>query len=136
MSLLHKVRHQRLRNWIILAVALLAAIAFISPEQLGVTLYKLSLVSIAAILGYHLDRALFPYAGPGSYLTENWKTREAKKRSAGNNSHSDAPPPLPHGCEGRVEFPVSHGYELIFAAVLLRRALIVAAICIGVTMGL
>ena len=41
MSLLHKVRHQRLRNWIILAVALLAAIAFISPEQLGVTLYKL-----------------------------------------------------------------------------------------------
>ena len=34
MSLLHKVRHQRLRNWIILAVALLAAIAFISPEQL------------------------------------------------------------------------------------------------------
>ncbi|MDD9641547.1 putative holin, partial [Klebsiella michiganensis] len=52
MSLLHKVRHQRLRNWIILAVALLAAIAVISPEQLGVTLYKLSLISIAAILGY------------------------------------------------------------------------------------
>lgn len=34
MSLLHKVRNQRLRNWIILAVALLAAIAVISPEQL------------------------------------------------------------------------------------------------------
>lgn len=43
MSLLHKVHNQRLRNWIILAVALLAAIAIISPEQLGVTLYKLSL---------------------------------------------------------------------------------------------
>lgn len=70
MSLLHKVRHQRLRNWIILAVALLAAIAVISPEQLGVTLYKLSLVSIAAILGYHLDRALFPYASRvGARLT-------------------------------------------------------------------
>jgi hypothetical protein len=36
------------------------------PEQLGVTLYKLLLVSIAAILGYHLDRALFPYASPGA----------------------------------------------------------------------
>ncbi|HBV4277099.1 TPA: putative holin [Klebsiella michiganensis] len=136
MSLLHKVRHQRLRNWIILAVALLAAIAFISPEQLGVTLYKLSLVSIAAILGYHLDRALFPYASPGSYLTKNWKTQEAKRRSTGNHSQSEVPPPLPHGFEGRVEFPVSHGYELIFAAVLIRRALIVAAICLGVTMGL
>jgi uncharacterized membrane protein len=63
MSLLHKVRHQRLRNWIILAVALLAAIAIISPNSSA--LYKLSLVSIAAILGYHLDRALFPYASPG-----------------------------------------------------------------------
>ncbi|HIG8799244.1 TPA: putative holin [Raoultella terrigena] len=136
MSLFHKVRHQRLRNWIILAVALLATIAIISPEQLGVTLYKLSLVSIAAILGYHLDRALFPYASPGSYLTENWKNREAKKRSPGNDNKSDAPPPLPRGCEGRVEFPVSHGYELIFAVVLIRRAMIVAAICLGVTMGL
>ena len=58
MSLLHKVRHQRLRNWIILAVALLAAIAVISPEQLGVTLYKLSLVSIAAILGYQEGDAI------------------------------------------------------------------------------
>ncbi|STT62329.1 Uncharacterised protein [Raoultella ornithinolytica] len=45
MLLLHEVRHQRLRNRIILAVALLAAIASISPEQLGITLYKLSLVS-------------------------------------------------------------------------------------------
>lgn len=32
MLLLHEVRHQRLRNRIILAVALLAAIASISPE--------------------------------------------------------------------------------------------------------
>lgn len=35
MSLLHKVRHQRLRNWIILAVALLAAIAIISRNSLA-----------------------------------------------------------------------------------------------------
>jgi hypothetical protein len=34
------------------------------------------------------------------------------------------------------EYPVAKGYELIFAVVLLRRALIVAAICLGVTMGL
>lgn len=126
MSLLHKVRHQRLRNWIILAVALLAAIAIISPEQLGVTLYKLSLVSIAAILGYHLDRALFPYASPGSYLLDDWKKN--KNRKISQRCGID----YFHG----PEHPVAKGYELIFAAVLIRRALIVAAICLGVTMGL
>ena len=122
MSLFHKVRHQRLRNWIILAVVLLVAIAIVSPMQLGVTLYKLSLVSIAAILGYHLDRALFPYASPGSYLLDDWKNTLGK-------------PPVPSG-RNEPEFPVATGYELVFAAVLLRRALIVSAICIGVTMGL
>ncbi|MBN5414439.1 putative holin [Serratia marcescens] len=122
MSLLKNLRHQRLRNWIILAVVLLLAIAIVSPMQLGVTLYKLSLVSIAAILGYHLDRALFPYASPGSYLIDDWKEIQGK-------------PPIPSG-RNEPEFPVATGYELVFAAVLLRRALIVSAICIGVTMGL
>ncbi|EPA6640189.1 putative holin [Serratia bockelmannii] len=122
MSLLKNLRHQRLRNWIILAVVLLVAIAIVSPMQLGVTLYKLSLVSIAAILGYHLDRALFPYASPGSYLIDDWKETQGK-------------PPIPSG-RNEPEFPVATGYELVFAAVLLRRALIVSAICIGVTMGL
>ncbi|BCZ41309.1 TPA: putative holin [Serratia marcescens] len=122
MSLLKNLRHQRLRNWIILAVVLLLAIAIVSPMQLGVTLYKLSLVSIAAILGYHLDRALFPYASPGSYLIDDWKNALGK-------------PPIPSG-RNEPEFPVATGYELVFAAVLLRRALIVSAICIGVTMGL
>ncbi|HGF0789411.1 MULTISPECIES: putative holin [Klebsiella pneumoniae complex] len=126
MSLLHKVRHQRLRNWIILAVALLAAIAVISPEQLGVTLYKLSLVSIAAILGYHLDRALFPYASPGGYLANDWKKQNTRQISTFSGVEYFSGP----------EHPVAKGYELIFAVVLIRRALIVAAICIGVTMGL
>jgi hypothetical protein len=126
MSLLYKVRNQRLRNWIILAVALLSAIAIISPEQLGVTLYKLSLVSIAAILGYHLDRALFPYASPGGYLANDWKKKNTRKISTFSGIEYYSGP----------EHPVAKGYELIFAVVLIRRALIVAAICLGVTMGL
>ena len=127
MPFLQKVLHQRLRNWIVLAVILLAVIAVLSPEQLGVTLYKLSLVSIAAILGYHLDRALFPYASPGSYLLDNWKKKARGK--AGNPANGIQ-------CFNTPEYPVVKGYELIFATVLIRRALIVAAICIGVTMGL
>jgi holin len=35
-----------------------------------------------------------------------------------------------------LEYPVHKGYELIFAVVLLRRALIVGAVMLGVTLGL
>ncbi|MCL6378675.1 hypothetical protein EXT57_15120 [Pectobacterium brasiliense] len=123
MSLIHKVFPQRLRNWILLAVVLLVAIALVSPAQLSVTVYKLSLVSVAVVLGYHLDRALFPYASPGSYLIDDWKSTQGK--------------PVP-GVAGRnePEYPIATGYEHVFAAVLLRRALIVLAVVLGVTLGL
>ena len=118
MSLIHKVFPQRLRNWIILAVLLLVVIAFVSPAQLSVTIYKLSLVSIAVVLGYHLDRALFPYASPGSYLRHDWKIQASY---------------LGHD---KPEYPIVAGCELVFAAVLLRRAVIVLAVVLGVTLGL
>jgi hypothetical protein len=121
MSFLNKYRNfrrQRLLSWLIAAVLLLVIIAFLSPAQIGVTVYKLALVSIAVVLGYHLDRGLFPYASPGSYLRLDWKT------TSPNPGPTDA------------EYPVVGGYELIFAAVLLRRAIIVLAVVIGVTMGL
>lgn len=123
MSLIHKVFPQRLRNWILLAVVLMVAIALVSPAQLSVTVYKLSLVSVAVVLGYHLDRALFPYASPGSYLIDDWKKTQGK--------------PVP-GIGGRnePEYPIATGYEHVFAAVLLRRALIVLAVVLGVTLGL
>lgn len=110
----------RLLRWWLLAVVLLAVIAYIAPQQLSVTLYKLSLVSIAAIVGYHLDRALFPYASPGSYLKANWK-----KGPHYRAINKESP-----------EYPIQVGYELVFAAVLLRRAIIVTACIIGVTLGL
>ena len=63
---LNALKHGRLLSWVISASCLLALIGFISPAQLPVVLYKLALVSIASIIGYHLDRALFPYSSPGS----------------------------------------------------------------------
>ena len=41
-----------------------------SPQQLPVSLYKLSLVSLAAVVGYWLDRSLFPYARPDRFMGE------------------------------------------------------------------
>ena len=81
---LNALKHGRLLSWVISALCLLALIGFISPAQLPVVLYKLALVSIAAIIGYHLDRALFPYSSPGSYLRERWNKRESKLKISRN----------------------------------------------------
>nr|WP_113866874.1 putative holin [Brenneria salicis]NMN90193.1 putative holin [Brenneria salicis ATCC 15712 = DSM 30166]RBP62184.1 putative holin [Brenneria salicis ATCC 15712 = DSM 30166]RLM31214.1 hypothetical protein BHG07_06825 [Brenneria salicis ATCC 15712 = DSM 30166] len=123
MFIINKIFPNRLRSWILLSILLLIVIALVSPAQLSVTVYKLSLVSVAVVLGYHLDRALFPYASPGSYLIDDWKKTQGK--------------PVP-GVGGRnePEYPIATGYEHVFAAVLLRRALIVLAVVLGVTLGL
>ncbi|WP_445364411.1 putative holin [Microbulbifer sp. ANSA003] len=54
----------RLSFWLLMAIALLLAIGFFSPQQLPVVLYKTSLVTGAVVLGYWLDRSLFHYARP------------------------------------------------------------------------
>jgi hypothetical protein len=59
-----KNRVPRLFFWLLITLALTGAVAYLAPYQLTVTLYKISLVSLAAVLGYWIDRAIFPYARP------------------------------------------------------------------------
>ncbi|MCW0060214.1 putative holin, partial [Burkholderia pseudomallei] len=47
-------RFPRLTSWLVAAIILVAAIALFSPQQLPVALYKLSLVSLAAVVAYWL----------------------------------------------------------------------------------
>ena len=115
------LKHGRLLSWVVSALCLMAIIGVLSPAQLPVVLYKLALVSVAAIIGYHLDRALFPYASPGGYLKDKWQKRETK---------------LPNRDGTKPEYPVCDGYLNVFAIVVLRRALIVGAVILGVTLGL
>ena len=115
------LKHGRLLSWVVSTLCLMAIIGALSPAQLPVVLYKLALVSVAAIIGYHLDRALFPYASPGSYLKDKWQKRETK---------------LPNRDGAKPEYPVCDGYLNVFAIVVLRRALIVGAVILGVTLGL
>ncbi|EFH3410627.1 putative holin [Escherichia coli] len=99
MEALMKNLFPRLSGWLFAAVVLFVQIVAISPQQVPVVGYKLSLISLAAVLGYWLDRSLFPYARPNHfYLTE--------------------------------------GEQLLFAASMLRRAVIVAAVCLAVAMGM
>lgn len=64
-------RLPRLSGWLFITVLLLVSVWAIAPHQLAVSLYKLSLVSLAAVVGYWLDRSIFPYARPDAFLVED-----------------------------------------------------------------
>lgn len=103
--------------WLAVAVLLLAVIAVVSPVQLPVVLYKTALIALAAVLGYWLDRALFPYARPDSYLKKDWRFG------------SEEP-------EGDADYPVCAAYSREFCVAQIRRAVIVGAVVLGLAMGL
>lgn len=104
-------------TWFTIALLLLAGIALMSPTQIPIVLYKLALISLSASVGYWIDRALFPYSRPDSYLQRDWRRG------------SDEP-------ENEVDFPIVGPYHRVFAASLIRRAIVVAAVVIGVALGL
>lgn len=110
-------RLPRLSAFIVLAVALIGLIFALSPVQLPVVAYKLSLISLAAVVAYWLDRALFPYARPDGYLVQDW-------RCGACVGHSP------------VDYPIVQEYRWAFIGACLRRAVIVAGVVIGVALGL
>lgn len=95
---MQKITFPRLSGWLIAAIILFVLIGWISAPQMPVVIYKLSLVSLSAVLGYWLDRSLFPWARPDSFCP--WEE------------------------------------SLCCAAAMIRRAIIVAAVCLAVAMGL
>lgn len=104
--------HARMSGWLYLSLGLAVAILLLAPYQLPVTLYKLSLITTGAWLGYWLDRALFPYARPGCLI--GWYSSP--------------------GGPG-VVLTLSEPQAKAFGAAMLRRALIIAAVVIGVALG-
>lgn len=88
----------RMTAWLFFAAALVAAIAITAPQNVPVVGYKLALATTGAVLGYWIDRGLFPYARPH----------------------------LVSAKEGVAEGQVAQ----------IRRAIVVAAVIIGITLGL
>lgn len=112
------LRAPRNSLFLLLAILLLVVIAVAKPVQLPVVAYKVALVALAAVMGYWLDRALFPYARPDSYLWRDWR------------KGTDEP-------EGEVDFPLANvAYIPAFCAAQLRRALVVGGVVLGVAAGL
>ena len=86
----------RMSGWWLISLVLLGVVWLVAPQQLPVVVNKLSLISIAAVVGFHIDAGVFPYARVG----------DLKDRH-------------PH----------------LYAAAQLRRAVIIAAAMIGVSLG-
>ena len=51
--------------FVVVSIMLLTAVFLISPAQIPVIIFKASLVTLAAILGYWIDYLLFPHMRPG-----------------------------------------------------------------------
>lgn len=111
------LRLPRSTLWLIVAAVLVAVIALSAPHKSEVTTYKVSLIALAAVLAYWLDRAFFPYSRPDSYLVRDWRLGSTEPT-------------------GAADHPVVPGYELVFAAAMIRRAIVIAAVVTGVAMGL
>nr|WP_066134855.1 putative holin [Bordetella ansorpii] len=113
---LHR-RLPRFTTWLAIAAFFIVIIGLVSPQQIPVVIYKISLITLAAVLAYWLDRAFFPYARPDGYLVRDWRE--------GN-------------CCGthRVDYPIADGYETAFVAATIRRAIIALAVIIAVATGL
>jgi hypothetical protein len=112
-------RPPRLSGWLLISLLLAALVWAIAPQQLPVSLYKLSLVTLAGVVGYWLDRSMFPYARPDEFLPE-----------------SDRALDLPEGDQVCTLLVAPDEAQLRLAgAAMLRRALIVAATMLAMGLG-
>jgi hypothetical protein len=111
-----------LSGWFLIALLLAALVWATAPQQLPVSLYKLSLVTLAGVVGYWLDRSMFPYARPDAFLPD--------MREAGDFLDL---PPGDSACTLLVA-PDESQLRLAGTA-MIRRALIVAATMLAMGLG-
>lgn len=72
----------RLTSFALFSMVLSVAILFFAPQQLPVIVYKLLMVTLGAVSGYWVDRALFPYARPHLQVEINMARSLAMLRRA------------------------------------------------------
>ena len=97
---------------VVVLIALLLSPGF----QLPVLLTKAALVLAAGVGAFFFDQEAFPYARPDGYLHRDWRKGT-------------------HEPENDVDYPVVIGYRWVFAAAMLRRAMIMGCAMLAVAMG-
>lgn len=116
----------RLFGWLIVTLLLLVAIAFLAPQQLPVSLYKLSLVSMAGVVGYWLDRSLFPYARPDA-LSDYIAVDDIDSLEDLHVDADEPPEPILAELDTRA--------NIVFGLAMLRRAIIVGCAMLALGLG-
>ena len=116
-------------DWLIVALLLAVLVWLVAPQQLPVSLYKVSLVALAAVAGYWIDRSLFPYARPDFFLQLD-QTHELEVRP--DDGDDDAHDGVEH-----LTLQVAPDTALLqlMGQAMLRRAIIVAATMLAVGLG-
>lgn len=125
MFFFQNLRLPRMLDWLAIALVLALAVWLLAPQQLPVSLYKLSLIALSAVAGYWIDRSLFPYARPDSFLVLDHD-------STGRDDDGEDGP---YGCEGSVCLAPNQPMLATMGVCMLRRAVIVAAAMIAVGLG-
>lgn len=118
-------RLPRLFWWIIATAILLCLVAALAPQQIPVSLYKLSLVTTAGVIGYWLDRSLFPYARPDAFIETITPLDEADIDVL----------ELEDAYTKVIPCNVVDGDGFVFAMCMLRRAVIVGAAMLAIGLG-
>lgn len=128
---LARTARARMADWVLAAVILLAVVALIAPQQLGVTVYKMLLIALAALAGYWVDRSAFPYARPDTFFDAPDGSAPAKE-SAFTSLRG-----VVDFTEGAVNRQGLDAVQLVKLArtAMLRRALIMAAAMLAVSVG-
>ena len=116
----------RLFGWLIVTLLLLVVIAFLAPQQLPVSLYKLSLVTMAGVVGYWLDRSLFPYARPDT-LSDYRAVDDIESLESLHVDPGDKP--------GHIVAELDTRANIVFGLAMLRRAIIVGCAMLALGLG-
>ena len=124
----------RMSDWLIVALVLALVVWLMAPQQLPVSIYKLSLVSMAAVAGYWIDRSLFPYARPDGQLARELLEAQLPEAVPLEAYMAD---PVDCGTDDAcalAEAVDCTSVHLLIGA-MLRRALIVSAAMLAVSLG-
>lgn len=136
LALLRRVQRVRMADWLLYSLALMALVWFMAPQQLPVAVYKLALLSLAAVTSYWIDRSLFPYARPDVLLGEQLEVGEHEDETAfldlrGVVSFSENELSV----DSPIDAATSRERLVLGAACMLRRALIVGFAMLAVSLG-
>ena len=126
---LTRLARVRMADWVIAAALLTMVVWLMAPQQVPVTVYKLSLVALAAVSGYWIDRSLFPYARPDGQLAR--ELLEARQLIEVDGTAEEC------GSDDvcAMATAASNCDVHLLIAAMLRRAVIVAAAIMAVSLG-